>query len=231
MLRVGLITTGAFGRDVGRIIQDCPDALQITAVGSADHGWQWPEQPLDAFVAVTWRPSDALCERVDAHAFAAGLPWLPVCLEHPFLSVGPWVLPPDGPCFRCVRTRLSQHSPPGSVSDVARRAYDADQACGPLGHLPTHVRLTGGLIIAALAGLAAAPRPSSPDAWLDDKRLRMVRYHMGNGRFSSSQVIPCDGCPRCDQPGPRALRQRRVAAALAALTTELATGTSGGAAR
>jgi bacteriocin biosynthesis cyclodehydratase domain-containing protein len=232
VLRVGLISTGAFGRDVSRVVEDCADVrakpLDVSALSRADTGWPWPGQRPDAIVTVTWRPSDAMCERLDAHAFAAGVPWLPACLEHPYLSVGPWVLPPHGPCFRCVRARLSQHMPPGAIGDVARRAYDADPACGPLGHLPSHARLVGGLILQALAGLVSAPLPSGPDAWRDDGRLRMVRYQMGNGRFTSHQVIPCDSCPRCDQPGPRAVRQRRIATAFA---EELTAAASGGASR
>jgi bacteriocin biosynthesis cyclodehydratase domain-containing protein len=227
VLRIGLISTGDFGREVGRVVTASGDVraepLDVAALNGASAGWPWPGQPPDAIVAVTWRPSDDMCERVDGHAFAAGVPWLPACLEHPYLSVGPWILPPDGPCFRCVRTRLAQHSAPSAVRDVARQAYDADPACGALGHLPAHARLTGGLILQALAGLVSSPMPSGPDAWRTDRRLRMVRYQTGSARFTSHQVIPCGDCPRCDRPGQRALRRRLLTEALATTASGAAT--------
>lgn len=220
MGRIGLICTGDFGREVGQIVAASPDMqaelLDSTAVSTGEAGSLWPGQNPMAIVTVLWRPSDALCERIDARAFATGVPWLPAFLEHPYLCVGPWILPPHGPCFRCVRARILQHAGPGSYQGIVREAYDAEPAYGALGHLPAHVRLTGGLIRRALAELTSSTLHPGVDAWRDDPRLRMVRYQDGSGRFDSPPAIPLHGCQRCDQP-PSAARQRRLSEALTAV--------------
>jgi bacteriocin biosynthesis cyclodehydratase domain-containing protein len=220
MGRIGLICTGDYGHEVGQIVAASSEVqaelLDATVVGAGEAGSPWSAQNLDAIVTVLWRPSDALCEGIDTHAFAAGIPWLPAFLEHPYLCVGPWILPPHGPCFRCVRARIMQHAGRGSYQGFAREAYDADPACGPLGHTPAHVRLTAGLIRKALAELISSEVRPGVDAWRDDPRLRMIRYLDGSGRFDAPSVIPCHGCPRCDQSAPRARRQRSLSDALTA---------------
>ena len=45
--------------------------------------------PADAYLLAAWRPVPELAELLDEVAFARGIPWVPVVLDHPRLRLGP----------------------------------------------------------------------------------------------------------------------------------------------
>ncbi|MDQ1653320.1 MAG: hypothetical protein QOI35_2520 [Cryptosporangiaceae bacterium] len=169
---------GAFGRAVAAQLATAPGAVHTTVPGGAEEA--------GVLVVALWRPSPALCERLDAEAFAAGRPWLPVVAEHPQLLAGPLVVPPEGPCFRCSADRRAQHDPEPELTARLHAAYDADPALGPEGYLPQHVR-----IVAALATLVL--RRGIPGL--------VAAHHVHTGHTTSHRITGVEGCPRCD---PRA---------------------------
>lgn len=187
-MAIGVIATGEFGRDVCAHLADHECAifhpLQLEMFGSLAARHQLEELELNGIVFVMWRPFDADCEQVDDFAFSAGIPWFPMVLDHPFLNIGPWLVPPDGPCFRCMGTRLSQHTAARSRRARIREAYDSNPEWGGYGHLPGHVQLACGLIKKAVEG----KMESVPD---------LIRYDLLTGVFSRHRVVARHGCPRC----------------------------------
>lgn len=133
-------------------------------------------------VVALWRPLEDLCEHIDEAAFAAGRPWLPVVFEHPWVVVGPWLAPPDGPCHRCYLGRRAQHWQHSDTAQATSDAYAADPELGIRGHLPHHVRLTVGLAQRALR--------------LREPGLVLSVNTVGN-RISAHRTLGCHGCPRC----------------------------------
>ncbi|MCX4748198.1 TOMM precursor leader peptide-binding protein [Kitasatospora sp. NBC_01287] len=138
----------------------------------------------EVLVVALWRPLEELCERVDEAAFAAGRPWLPVVFEHPWVVVGPWLAPPDGPCHRCYLDRRAQHRQHSDTVQALTEAYAADPELGVSGHLPHHVRLAVGLAQQALR--------------LREPGLVLSANTVGS-RISAHRTVGCHGCPRCGQ--------------------------------
>lgn len=200
-MAIGLIATGEFGRDVCAHLVDHRypvfHILQLEMFGPLGERHQIEELELDGIVFLMWRPSDADCEPVEDFAFDVGIPWLPLVLDHPYISVGPWLVPPDGPCLRCLRTRLLQHTATRSRRARIREAYDSNPEWGARGHLPAHVQLASGLIKKAVEGGAKSPSGAaheSDNSYLTDD---LVRYDLVTGIFSRHRVVACHGCPRC----------------------------------
>ncbi|WP_405778320.1 TOMM precursor leader peptide-binding protein [Streptomyces sp. NBC_00859] len=180
---VGVAGVGDFGNAVrdrfSRELGAAPMAVEEITAGCR----QLPGAP-GALVVALWRPLDELCERIDEAAFAAGRPWLPVVFEHPWVVVGPWLAPPDGPCHRCYLGRRAQHRQDSGTLRALTEAYAADPECGIRGHLPHHVRLAVGLAQQAL-------------------RLRepglVLSVNTVGSRISAHRTLGCHGCPRCGQ--------------------------------
>lgn len=204
----GLIGTGAFGRevrdliaaqqdlkveDLGRLLpylesETPPPSHALPAIHASLQG-------VDAVILILWRSSERVCERLDDLAFATNIPWMPVTLEHPYLTVGPWLIPPSGPCFRCLTMRQAQHGAPGLVGQSVRAAYDADPGCGPTGHLPGHARLAAGLALRSVS--CYPPSELAPGKAGTNTGVGRVTYHLESSRIEVAQLIACHGCMRC----------------------------------
>lgn len=205
-----MVGTGAFGAAVGRVL-----AGQVTDLSAAmprltdpgDIAKRFAAAGADVIIAVLWRPSPRLCERIEDAAGQAGIAWLPAVLSFPYLSVGPLVRPGHGPCFRCLTRRQVQHSAPELPGDCLLAAYDADPECGPTGHLDCHARIAAGLIGWLLHAQADEP-------WAE-----AVRFQLVNRSIDTIAVWPCHGCPSCAAP-----RTPDPALRLRAALTALATG-------
>jgi bacteriocin biosynthesis cyclodehydratase domain-containing protein len=215
-MRIGLIGTGVFGREVQGMLA-ARAGLSTTDLRillpyleqQAGASTTLPAEALaevDAAVMIMWRTSERLCERADELAFTAGVPWLPVVLEHPYLTIGPWFVPPHGPCFRCLTLRQYQHDAPERPEECVRDAYDADPRCGPLGHLPAHTRMAAGLVVRAVSSL----------------RAERVTCQLESGRIEADQLLACHGCPRCGTGSPRPDPWLRLSPALAAVAGQAA---------
>lgn len=205
---VGVAGVGGFGTAVRDRLVDTVGAGPATADDLADPG------RLAGFgcaVVALWRPLEDLCDGIDAAAYAAGRPWLPVVFEHPWILVGPWSAPPDGPCYRCYRGRRMQHSERTDTARAAADAYAADPTLGVSGHLPHHVRLATGLVRQVL-------RRREPGLVLSVNTV--------GSRISAHRTLGVHGCPRCgtrDRLGGDA-----VAAVVRAVARPVPAGLGGG---
>lgn len=209
--RRGFVGTGEFGAAVGRMlagkVTDLSAAVTADAVVPSptypgDIAQRFAATAADVIIAVLWRPSPRLCERISDAADQAGVAWLPAILSYPYVSVGPVIRPGHAPCFRCLTRRQVQHSAPELPDECLLEAYDADPKCGPAGHLDCHARVTAGLI-----------------GWLlRDGRswAEVMRFHLVSRSIDTMAVWPWHGCPSCGaQPPPDpALRLRAALAGL-----------------
>jgi bacteriocin biosynthesis cyclodehydratase domain-containing protein len=186
--RLALVGVGAFGAALTRTlavswpkaVPTVPSDVEAALAGGAE-----------AAVVALWRPSPTLADDLDTILFRYARPWLPVVVEHPYLVVGPWITPPDGPCLRCYEQRRRQHEPATSVMSALHAAYDADPALGPDGHLPHHVRTAAGLADAVLRrGLVGDPAVSG----------RVTVRHLVSGSLATHHVVGVHGCSRCKPP-------------------------------
>jgi bacteriocin biosynthesis cyclodehydratase domain-containing protein len=181
---VALAGVGGFGAAVARTLAATWPAARIVAPGdlaAAARGVQ-------AAVVALWRPSPTLTDDIDTIMFGYAIPWLPVVLEHPHLIVGPWIVPPGGPCLRCYEQRRRQHEPATSLMSALHTAYDADPALGPGGHLPHQARIAAGLADAVLRqGLAGAPAAAG----------RVTVSHLVTGALATHRAVGVHGCTRC----------------------------------
>lgn len=227
--RRGFVGTGEFGAAVGRMlagkITDLSAAVTADAVvpsltHPSDIAQRFAAAAADVIIAVLWRPSPRLCERISGAAGQAGVAWLPAILSYPYISVGPLIRPGHAPCFRCLTRRQVQHSAPELPDECLLEAYDADPKCGPTGHLDCHARVTAGLIGWLLCDQAERRDQTEPhgEAALAGGRswAEVMRFHLVSRSINTMAVWPWHGCPSCGaQPPPDpALRLRAALAGL-----------------
>jgi bacteriocin biosynthesis cyclodehydratase domain-containing protein len=139
-------------------------------------------------VAAFWRPSPAVCEQFDELAYARGIPWLPIIVEHPVIRIGPLVEPPSGVCFRCYRRRCAQHDAQRRTTAALHEAYDRDPGVGPAGYLPHHARL-----VAHIAGELLRRRRAHGAA----RAAEVVTVQLFGQDVQASPVMAFGDCDRC----------------------------------
>jgi bacteriocin biosynthesis cyclodehydratase domain-containing protein len=183
--RLALVGVGAFGTELTRALATGWPKATPVSVGDVEIALA---DGVEAAVVALWRPSPTLADDLDDLFFRYGRPWLPVIVEHPHLVVGPWIAPPGGPCLRCYEQRRRQHEPAKSLMSALHRAYDADPALGPDGHLPHHVRTASGLVDAVLRR-ALTGDPALPG--------RVTVRHLVTGALATHHTVGVHGCPRC----------------------------------
>lgn len=158
----------------------------------------------DAVVIALWRPAPALCERADVLAHESGTPWLPITMRYPFVLVGPWVRPGQGPCFRCFQHRLVQHDKDWKNTRDIHAAYDRDPDCGPRGFLPQHARTAAGIAACTIGGRHIATAGV------------VVSFSLTEQWIRKDAVLSCHGCDRCTEPSVGAGLAERLADARSA---------------
>lgn len=182
-----VMPTGQFGARVAAIVaaqyQDCA----VVPDGAVDEAFSAPARVV---VAAMWRPSPALCERADVLSFSAGRAWLPVTLDQFAIHIGPVVVPPAGPCYRCCAWRRAQHDRHHARTAALHEAFDRDRSCGPAGYLPHHARLAGGIAM-SLADAVLGPA-GGETAVAMQATVSLTDYAV-----STSRVLACHDCGRC----------------------------------
>lgn len=186
-----VLSVGNFGRAVADRLASGPSPAIVTRVdgsGAADSA-SWPVAEVRVLCA--WRPVPALARLLDELAFAWGVPWLPVIVEHPDLVVGPFVIPGEGACHGCLRRRFAQHSLSADIVSALHDRYEADPALGPGGFMPFHVRLAAAMILEMLDRREAG---------------RVVQVGLVTQRLRAGTVVGVHGCRRCRSPRDESTR-------------------------
>jgi bacteriocin biosynthesis cyclodehydratase domain-containing protein len=159
-----------------------------------------------ACVRISWRDiGDEFDEFADA-ATAAGRPFLPVAFAHPYVRVGPAVVPGLAPCHACYSARVRQFADEGdSVNDECEQALSRDARLGVTGY-PPHVA-------AMAAGLALAMLGPVDDACAQVRVGQLARIDCGTDVIRTWRVTPVHGCLACgpltnDEARAKARRDR-----------------------
>lgn len=183
---VAVVPLGAFGRRVAALFGDVTDDdCCITSEGAVRAAFM---APADIVVAALWRPSPGLCEEADGLSFALGRPWLPVTMDYPVIHVGPLVLPPVGPCYRCYLRRRAQHDRQHAITRALYAAYDQDADLGPTGFLPHQARLaaSAAAMLIKHSGPTGTTHPGS-----------VITISLSDHHLNIAPVMPCHDCERC----------------------------------
>lgn len=187
--RLHVLAVGAFGRQTAERLARTHPALVVTepSPGPA-RAWSatWPLA--DVHVLATWREAPDIARSLDAAAFAWRKPWIPVVYEHPYLRVGPTVVPGAGPCYHCFFARSSQHSTMADLVDALRSYYEVNPDAGTVGFLPAHAALAAAMAHEVLDGLAAGGA---------DEPGLVRQVNVSSLRVAHGRLIGVHGCPRC----------------------------------
>jgi hypothetical protein len=139
-------------------------------------------------VFATWRERQDVSEILDELCFAAAIPWTSIVAEHPWVRVGPRIIPPRTPCYRCFTLRRLQHDRHPQLSLALQAAYAADWRLGVRGYLPHHILIAAGLLGSALEQLQND----------DEPRSQVALYHTLRHEIMLDHVVGVHGCTRCD---------------------------------
>ncbi|WP_193318492.1 TOMM precursor leader peptide-binding protein [Nonomuraea phyllanthi] len=186
--QVRIVAGGAFGRAVAHHLR----ALLAYARRPVEVAREPMRVPPGRFVAggafavrAAWRDVGAEFEAFATAAGQARVPWLPVAMGHPYLRVGPAVVPGVSPCHACYLTRARQH---GTSADPAlEEAMTADDKLGVRGFPPHLSMLAAGLALSLIRDAEAG------------RAGRIMTIDTRTDEVNSWRVVPCHGCPGCDE--------------------------------
>jgi bacteriocin biosynthesis cyclodehydratase domain-containing protein len=183
---VAAVSWGAFGDAVAA-------ELAVRVVDTDD----LESDRADAYLLLASRPVPELAARLDHEAFARGVPWVPVVMEHPHLRGGPSVIPGHGACHGCYAARVRQHAPLPAVDEALEDHYRRNPGGEPGGYLRPAV------VIASMAATYALERLLREPA---EEAGRVRRLDLVNQRTSAGRAVGVHGCPTCGSGRPEELR-------------------------
>lgn len=186
MRPIHIITVGGFGEAVAREMATELDAVITKSNGERVFPGGWP---LARFhVLASWRQVPSIADQIDSAAFAWRVPWLPVIAEHPFVNIGPGVVPGVGACYACFRRRLLQHSQTADLIEALELYYEANSKAGPQGYLPSAVSLTAMTACDLIGRLLHEPSVEAAKVY----QLNLLSFQM-----LKCSVIGVHGCRKC----------------------------------
>jgi bacteriocin biosynthesis cyclodehydratase domain-containing protein len=197
--RIHVLGVGAFGRAVAARLHDTLGVVAVSEPDATGNIWSagWPNA--DLHILAAWREAPTLMRSLDQAAFAWRVPWLSVVYDHPYLRVGPTVMPGAGPCYACFRGRLAQHSTMSDLVDALHSHYDAHPDAGIRGFLPFHVTVASAITRAAVEAVRSRT-PGEPGT------VRQI--NVDTMRLVQGRVVGVHGCERCGSA--RESRERSI---------------------
>ncbi|AVQ98349.1 TOMM precursor leader peptide-binding protein [Oceanobacillus sp. M65] len=189
MKPIHIITVGSFGKEVAERISQRDEKVVVTEL----EGYQY-FLPTDRFpsakihIFASDKPLSRLSKHLDIIFSKWKEPWLPIIQEHPYVRIGPFVIPDEEGCYHCFESRYLQHSSNPSHVKALYDYYSSNPMSAPKGYLP------------GFAGFVASY------AWnliqkFDQKDFSMAgkvyQLNMLSRTSLSSKVISVHGCPRC----------------------------------
>ncbi len=188
---LAVLGVGPFGERVARLMLDAHDDAVAVAVADLIHAFAVAR---DAVVVAVWRTEHRLLEQADLLSRRHGRPWLPICMEHRAIRIGPLVTH-ESPCFRCYQRRREQHDVQPAATAALLSACAANESFGPQGFLPHHAR------IAAMLGCDMLRSLDTDAGGIGAGRVATIRLP-GDG-IRMNGVVGCHDCDRCGgPPGP-----------------------------
>jgi bacteriocin biosynthesis cyclodehydratase domain-containing protein len=186
MRPVHVLSAGDFGRAVAARMGEMLEIVVTEVRGHGVSPASWPLARLH--ILASWRPALSISRQVEASAFAWRVPWLPIVAEHPFIYIGPSIVPGVGPCYGCFRRRLMQHSGSNDLTDALQTHYENDPEAGPQGYLPTLATFS------AMVACDIAERIAHDPA---NEAGKVSQLHVPSLRTLQGLVVGVHGCERC----------------------------------
>lgn len=187
MNRIHVIAVGSFGDAVAECLSESlPVAVTRPNAQNQVFPAEWPRAAVHVLAA--WRPVPHISKTLDSVSFQWHVPWLPVVCEHPYLRIGPIVLPGRGACCTCFDQRVQQHLHKPEITRTIQSHYDAHPESGPGGHIRAVA-----LFAAASAQEIIERMHVKPEA----EAGNVYQIDLVNLRTAKGHAVGLHGCPRC----------------------------------
>jgi bacteriocin biosynthesis cyclodehydratase domain-containing protein len=187
-LTLSVVGMGPFGRRVASFLSSARNGSLITEFADVESAFI---SDCHAVIIALWRYYSSLCDRADELSYAHATPWIPVIMEHPVVHIGPLVIPPVGPCFRCYRRRRAQHDAQPQATAMLAAAYAKDPELGPAGYLPHHAR------VAATVAARMGDTARLADTGQPGLHGNVVTFGLVSNAIRIDPVVACHDCRRC----------------------------------
>jgi bacteriocin biosynthesis cyclodehydratase domain-containing protein len=203
--QVRIVADGPFGSAVADQLSDllaiagCTARVARTPLDGPATGFM---SGGDFSIRASWRDVRAELDEFAAAAAASGRPWLPVTSAHPYVRIGPAVVPGLAPCYACYSARVRQHADAAGtlgslgglgLGDQLQDAFTQLSELGVTGHPPHVAAVAAGLALIMLRAACGGDAPATAG--------RVALIDCDTDAIRWWQVIPAHGCPEC---GPAA---------------------------
>ncbi|MCY8857610.1 TOMM precursor leader peptide-binding protein [Bacillus atrophaeus] len=194
MKPIHIMSSGAFGEEVAEQFSKRYQNTAVTALPEPMYllpSDRFPSARLHIFAS--WKSSSYISKQLDQLFFKWREPWLPITMDHPYVRIGPLVIPGEGPCFHCFESRSLQHSPVPQYVRKMDDYYHRHPDAGPKGYLRSFAGWSAVFASTIIKSIDKDAPSSAGSIW---------QMNMLTRESFSSKTVGIHGCPRCGLKRP-----------------------------
>ncbi|WP_201028604.1 hypothetical protein, partial [Geobacillus sp. B4113_201601] len=139
-MKIQLFEIGEFANRIGGLLSK---RLETDRIKVEDNDFEKLPVRYDAdlYVVISEHLCVDLCKYIDNINHNYKKCFLPIVVDHPYLTVGPFVQYGQGACYHCYYERFMQHNPIPHVTRALERHYSEFIGKGPKGYHPLDVAI------------------------------------------------------------------------------------------
>jgi hypothetical protein len=183
-MRLQLFEIGEFAAMVGNVLSEPFDMVRTVVENPFYHRLRI-DKNADGYLVISEHPSVDLCRFIENATWNTQKPFLPVIIDHPYMTVGPLVNKSAGICYHCYNERLMQHHPSPGLASAVNRYYETHIGEGPKGF---HT-----LDVSMVANWIAYTFKENIDLFTG----KLWRLNLITRECVTSLPVAIHGCPRC----------------------------------
>lgn len=195
-----IITVGSFGEEIAERMKQKDSDLVVTRLEDYHYfipSDRFPSAKIHIFACD--KPLSRMAKHLDIIFSNWKEPWLLITQEHPYVRIGPFVIPDEEGCYHCFESRYLQNSSNAANVKALYDYYSAKPLESPKGYLPGFAGIAASFTGNLIKRLDNNGYPLSGTVY---------QLNMLTRSSFSSKVVSVHGCPRCG--GKRDLKSRSV---------------------
>ncbi|ANB62127.1 hypothetical protein [Anoxybacteroides amylolyticum] len=139
----------------------------------------------DLYMVISEHLCVDLCKYIDNISRNYKKYFLPIVMDHPYLTVGPFVQYSQGACYHCYYGRFMQHNPAPHVTRALEKHYRECIGKGPKGYHPLDAAIVSNWLIYSVKNS------------FNHFQGKLWRMNLVSRESVTSKVIGIHGCKRC----------------------------------
>jgi hypothetical protein len=183
-MKIQLFEIGEFANRIGDLLSE---RLETDRIKVEDNDFEKlpVRHDADLYVVISEHLCVDLCKYIDNINHNYKKCFLPIVVDHPYLTVGPFVQYGQGACYHCYYERFMQHNPIPHVTRALERHYSEFIGKGPKGYHPLDVAIVSNWLLYSVKNS------------FNHFQGKLWRMNLISRESVTAKVIGIHGCKRC----------------------------------